>query len=107
LTQSRCGYCYASKFQRNGEPFLTVEEIRDIRVQAKKLGAFTGFAVGGEPSLHKDFLDIVRAQPLGEIVEKMRRLSALGQSGSISRTQPRLRPGFLACSRPPAPASLV
>jgi MoaA/NifB/PqqE/SkfB family radical SAM enzyme len=58
--QSRCGYCYAAKMQRNGEPLLSVEEIRDTWLQAKKLGAFTGFVVGGEPSLHKDFLEIVR-----------------------------------------------
>ena len=43
--QSRCTYCYASKMQRNGEPLLSVEEIRDTWLQAKKLGAFTGFVV--------------------------------------------------------------
>jgi hypothetical protein len=67
--QSGCGYCYASKFQRSSEKLLSVDEIRDTWVQAKKLGAFTGFVVGGEPSLHKNFLDIVRVlEPMKHMV---------------------------------------
>jgi molybdenum cofactor biosynthesis enzyme MoaA len=67
--QSGCGYCYAAKFQRGGEKLLSVDEIRDTWSQAKKLGAFTGFVVGGEPSLRKNFLDIVRAlEPMKHMV---------------------------------------
>jgi MoaA/NifB/PqqE/SkfB family radical SAM enzyme len=58
--QSQCGYCYAAKFHRKGGKLLSADEIRDVWSQARKLGAFQSFVVGGEPSLHRDFLEIVR-----------------------------------------------
>lgn len=57
--QSRCQFCYASKFVKPGEEILTVEQIGSIWEQAKKLGAFSSVVFGGEPLLHPQFLDII------------------------------------------------
>ncbi len=67
--QSNCEYCYASKLHRRGDQLLEVDEIQDIWQQAKKLGAFSSLLLGGEPSLHPKFLDIVRVlEPKTNIV---------------------------------------
>ena len=58
--QSRCGFCYASKFSRPNEEILSLDEIRSTWEQAKALGAFSTVVFGGEPLLHPQFLDIVR-----------------------------------------------
>jgi MoaA/NifB/PqqE/SkfB family radical SAM enzyme len=58
--QSRCGYCYAAKFARKGERPLAVDEIGEVWGQAKRLGAFMSFLLGGEPTLRREFLEIVR-----------------------------------------------
>jgi MoaA/NifB/PqqE/SkfB family radical SAM enzyme len=58
--QSRCGYCYAAKFQKPGSRPLSLDEIRDTWTQARRLGAFSALLLGGEPTLRRDFLDIVR-----------------------------------------------
>lgn len=57
--QSKCEFCYAAKFHREGEQPLTVEEIRSVWTQAKSLGAFSAVVFGGEPLLHPRFLDIM------------------------------------------------
>lgn len=57
--QSRCEFCYASKFKAPGDFILSVEEIRDTWEQARMLGAFSSVLFGGEPLLHPQFLDIV------------------------------------------------
>lgn len=67
--QSRCGYCYASKFARPGQKILTLDEIRDIWGQAKQMGAIGVQILGGEPTLHPRFLDIMRIfEPRDHIV---------------------------------------
>lgn len=67
--QSKCGYCYAAKFRRPGEPMLDVEEIRGIWQQASRLGAIGSLILGGEPTLHPKLLDIVAAlEPKRNIV---------------------------------------
>lgn len=67
--QSKCGYCYAAKFRRPGEPMLEVDEIRDIWQQSSKMGAIGSLILGGEPTLHPKFLDIVAAlEPKKNIV---------------------------------------
>lgn len=67
--QSKCGYCYAAKFRRPGEPMLEVEEIRDIWRQSTKMGAIGSLILGGEPTLHPKFLDVVAAlEPKKNIV---------------------------------------
>jgi MoaA/NifB/PqqE/SkfB family radical SAM enzyme len=57
--QSKCEYCYAAKFRRPGEQMLDVEEVRDIWLQASRMGAFSSLILGGEPTLHPKFLDLV------------------------------------------------
>ena len=59
--QSKCEYCYAAKFRRPGEPLLDVAEVRDIWQQASRMGAFCSLILGGEPTLHPKFLDLVAA----------------------------------------------
>jgi MoaA/NifB/PqqE/SkfB family radical SAM enzyme len=59
--QSSCEYCYAAKFRRKGESLLEVEEIEDIWRQASQMGAFCSLLLGGEPTLHPRFMDIVEA----------------------------------------------
>ena len=67
--QSNCGYCYAAKLNRPGETLLTPDEIGQVWRQASKLGAFQSFLLGGEPSLRKDLLEIVRVlEPKKNIV---------------------------------------
>jgi MoaA/NifB/PqqE/SkfB family radical SAM enzyme len=67
--QSGCEYCYASKFRRPGEAMLDVDEIRDIWRQSSRMGAFSSLILGGEPTLHPKFLDIVAAlEPRKNIV---------------------------------------
>jgi MoaA/NifB/PqqE/SkfB family radical SAM enzyme len=67
--QSKCGYCYAAKFRRPGEAMLDVDEIRDIWQQASRMGAFCSLILGGEPTLHPRFLELVEAlEPRRNIV---------------------------------------
>ncbi|HBF34543.1 TPA: hypothetical protein DDW35_08260 [Candidatus Sumerlaeota bacterium] len=58
--QSNCEFCYASKFYREGQPLLSLDEIRNTWKQAKALGAFSSVVFGGEPLLHPQFFDIIR-----------------------------------------------
>lgn len=58
--QSKCQFCYASKFYKQGEQLLTLEEIESTWIQAKAMGAFCANLLGGEPLLHPQFLDIIR-----------------------------------------------
>ena len=59
VCQSRCEFCYASKFACPGQTLLSVDEIRDIWRQARELGAFSSVVFGGEPLLHPGFLEII------------------------------------------------
>jgi len=58
--QSKCQFCYASKFYKKGEELLTLDEIESTWTQAKAMGAFCANLLGGEPLLHPQFLDIIR-----------------------------------------------
>ncbi len=62
----RCPYCYvADKSELADE--LTEEEIRDVIVQAKGLGAKRIIILGGEPTIYRHILDLigfVRSQDL-------------------------------------------
>lgn len=58
--QSECRYCYAAKFTKEGQKLLSLEEIKSVWEQAKKLGAFSSVVFGGEPLLHPQFLDIIK-----------------------------------------------
>jgi MoaA/NifB/PqqE/SkfB family radical SAM enzyme len=67
--QARCGYCYANGFTRPDDRILSLEEIRSTWEQASRLGAFSSVLLGGEPTLHPQFLEIVAAlEPKRNIV---------------------------------------
>jgi MoaA/NifB/PqqE/SkfB family radical SAM enzyme len=67
--QSKCQFCYASKFYKEGDQLLTVEEIKSTWEQAKAMGAFSANVLGGEPLLHPQFLDIIEVlEPKKHIV---------------------------------------
>ena len=59
--QSECEFCYATQNVHETEQELSVEEIRRIWREAKKLGAFSSIISGGEPTLRKDLLEILDA----------------------------------------------
>lgn len=59
--QSRCSFCYASKFHRPGQAPLSIAEIRRVWDEAKALGAFSTVVFGGEPLLHPQLMDILAA----------------------------------------------
>lgn len=82
--QSRCDYCYAARFQQPGGRMLDVDEIADVWQQARRLGAFSALLLGGEPTLHPKFLDIVR------ILEPRRHLVSFA-TNSISLTEEMIR----------------
>ncbi|CAA7612150.1 radical SAM/SPASM domain-containing protein [Magnetospirillum sp. UT-4] len=67
--QSKCEFCYASKFAKKGQQLLSVDEIRNTWRQAKRMGAFSTVLLGGEPLLRRDFMDIIDAlEPKDNIV---------------------------------------
>ena len=57
--QSKCGFCYASKFHKKGERLLQVDEIRDVWEQGRKMGAFSSILFGGEPLLRPEVFEIL------------------------------------------------
>jgi MoaA/NifB/PqqE/SkfB family radical SAM enzyme len=57
--QSSCEFCYAARFARPDQEMLSVDEILSTWEQAKALGAFQSFILGGEPLLHPQFFDIL------------------------------------------------
>lgn len=67
--QSKCEFCYASKFHKRKQEPLTLAEIKNTWEQAKELGAFSSVVFGGEPLLRPDFLDIIATlEPMENIV---------------------------------------
>lgn len=58
----RCRHCSAYKFDkmREGKEELSLEQIKSIVDQVKELGGYIVCLVGGEPSLRKDLVDIVK-----------------------------------------------
>ncbi|MBN1653434.1 MAG: radical SAM protein [Deltaproteobacteria bacterium] len=57
--QSKCSFCYASKFYKKEEELLSLDEIESTWIQAKEMGAFCANLLGGEPLLHPHFIDII------------------------------------------------
>jgi radical SAM protein with 4Fe4S-binding SPASM domain len=55
----RCRHCYANASVRAKEE-LTFEEIKSILKECKDMGVFRVAFGGGEPSIRKDFLEILR-----------------------------------------------
>ena len=59
--QSECEMCYSTQNVSDSSPELSLEEIRRIWREAKKLGAFSSVISGGEPTLRKDLLAVLEA----------------------------------------------
>ncbi len=59
--QAKCRKCYAAKLNDGKRRYLTVEQIRGIIDQAMRLGLIHVNLTGGEPSLRKDLLEVVKA----------------------------------------------
>ena len=58
----KCGYCLPDGYQKpeNKKTFLTLDEIRRIGIALSELGVCKIRLTGGEPTVRKDFLDIVK-----------------------------------------------
>jgi len=56
----RCGYCLPNGYQRNPRGFLGLDEIRRLVTAFAELGTWKIRLTGGEPTVRKDFTDIVR-----------------------------------------------
>ncbi|MZH02043.1 MAG: radical SAM protein [Nitrospinae bacterium] len=59
--QSECEFCYSTQNVSDSEDELSLEEIRRIWQEAKKLGAFSSIISGGEPTLRKDLVEVLEA----------------------------------------------
>lgn len=59
--QSECEFCYSTQNVNATQPELSVDEIRRIWQEAKKLGAFSAVISGGEPTLRKDLVEVLEA----------------------------------------------
>ena len=57
----KCGYCLPDGYQKpeNKKIFLTLDEIRRIGIALSELGVCKIRLTGGEPTVRKDFIDIV------------------------------------------------
>jgi len=56
----RCQYCYAAAEEKSFDGELTREEIRDIVLQAKALGARKIIILGGEPMVYPHIMEMLR-----------------------------------------------
>jgi len=63
----RCQYCYVGQNNTNGNKELSEQEIRDVILQAKELGARKIVILGGEPMIYpriREMLTFIREQGL-------------------------------------------
>lgn len=56
---SNCENCFAEYYRSPLKKELSVEEIRGVWSQAKKLGAIGSYLLGGEPTMRSDLFDIL------------------------------------------------
>jgi len=58
----KCGYCLPDGYKKpdNKKTFLTIDEIRRIGIALSELGVCKIRLTGGEPTVRKDFIDIVK-----------------------------------------------
>ena len=56
---SNCEMCFARFYRNAGKRELSVEEVRDVWSQAKKLGAIGSYLLGGEPMMRNDIFEIL------------------------------------------------
>ncbi|MBF0424433.1 MAG: radical SAM protein [Magnetococcales bacterium] len=67
--QAKCHKCYSANMENDDHAYLTVTEIGDLIAQAIELGIIHVNLTGGEPTLRKDLLDVIRAcQPRRVVV---------------------------------------
>jgi len=67
---SNCKRCFAAKFKQKGKEVLTVDEIKDVWGQAKRLGAIAATIGGGEPTISPIINDIIKVLgPKANIVQ--------------------------------------
>lgn len=59
--QSKCIMCFASKNWKKDQKPLSPDEIKDVWKQAVQLGAVAAVIEGGEATLRKDFLEVIKA----------------------------------------------
>lgn len=82
--QSKCTFCYASKFYKKDEKLLTLGEIESTWRQAKELGVFCSSLLGGEPLLHPQFFDIIKIlEPKKHIITPVTNAIALTEEHII------------------------
>ncbi len=89
---SKCVMCYAVKYANSKDTPLTPQQIGKAWEACEKQGAFIAAVEGGEPTLRKDFDEVVKAlhpernvvvivsNSLGFTKEKIRHLKTLGVS---------------------------
>jgi MoaA/NifB/PqqE/SkfB family radical SAM enzyme len=58
---SKCVFCYATKYNEDGKKPLTPAEIEKIWLEAEKEGAFLSIILGGEPTIRPDLDEVIRA----------------------------------------------
>ncbi len=58
---SKCLMCYATGMRKDGEHYLSVEEIKNFYRELRRGGVISGIITGGEPSLRKDLIEILEA----------------------------------------------
>lgn len=67
-----CDYCLPDGYKSNGKPsFLTINEIDNLVAGFAALGTHKIRITGGEPTLRKDFTQIVRVISRHEAIEKL------------------------------------
>ncbi|MBF0154792.1 MAG: radical SAM protein [Magnetococcales bacterium] len=59
--QAKCHKCYSANLESDDDDDLTVAQIGDIIAQAIDLGIIHVNLTGGEPTLRKDLLEVIRA----------------------------------------------
>jgi MoaA/NifB/PqqE/SkfB family radical SAM enzyme len=58
---SRCVFCYATKYNEDGKKPLSPAEIEKIWLEAEKEGAFLSIILGGEPTIREDLDEVIKA----------------------------------------------
>jgi len=59
--QAKCHKCYSANLNEMQRDYLTVEQIRTVIEQAMVLGIIHVNITGGEPTLRKDILEVIKA----------------------------------------------
>ena len=55
-----CVHCFATTFERPGQPVLSLDEWHDIAIQCMRLGCVSFGVTGGEPLLHENLIPLVK-----------------------------------------------